>query len=187
MLLRLGSNIRKIRYRIATGGRFRPEGTSLVLPPNLIKITGSGKIILKAGAVIDRNARIVVHNAMLTIGADTYIGSDSTIVVFADVSIGARVLIGERVSIHSEDHGPFWNRNMFCVSEIKVQDDVWICAGTVLAKGSQIGARTTVGANSFVNNEIPPDVLAVGSPAVRVRNIKSRLGLGVLTRTSQDG
>lgn len=161
---RLESELRKLCYRIRFGSRFRAHPSSIILRPSLIQLERGASLELGPGAVIERGCRVVVRER-LVLNEDAYVGAGCTLIAYARLTVGRRALLGERVSIHTEDHGPYWNRNMFCVADVTVGDDVWICAGTVVAKGSDIGARTTVGANSFVNSRIPPDVLAVGCPA----------------------
>lgn len=43
--------------------------------------------------------------------------------------------------------------------------DVWIAASSVIRQGVTIGQGAVVGANSFVNKDVPPYAIVVGSPA----------------------
>lgn len=51
---------------------------------------------------------------------------------------------------------------------IIIEDDVWIGANCTVAGGVTIGRCSVIGANSFVNVDVPPYSLAAGTPA-RVR------------------
>ena len=170
-MIRLQSLWYRMLIIIATRGRVRFGPGAIALRPELIQVAPGALLVLDAGAVLNRGARVIVRDGVLTIGAGAYVGPHVTVVAYTDVSIGPRVLIGERVSIHSEDHGPVGNRDLFCVDRIEIGADAWICAGAVLSKGAVIGAGTTVGANSFVRGELPAGVLAVGAPAVVVRSL----------------
>ena len=172
-MIRLQSLWYWLLITLSTRGRVRFGRGAIVLRPELIQVAPGGQVVLEAGAVLNRGARVVVRDAVLTIGAGAYVGPHVTLVAYADVTIGPRVLIGERVSIHSEDHGPVGNRDLFCVDPIKIGADAWICAGAVVSKGSSVGAGTTVGANAFVRGDLPPGVLAVGAPAAVVRRLAS--------------
>lgn len=165
IMIRLQSLFYRSLYRLLTRGRVRFAARAVLLAPQLIQVSGTGRLVVGRGAVIERGARIVVRDSVLTIEDGAFLGPSSTVVAFADVTIGAGALIGERVSIHSEDHGPVGKRDMFCVSPVEIGAEAWICAGTVVSKGSSVGAGTTVGANSFVRGALPPLVLAAGSPA----------------------
>jgi len=50
-----------------------------------------------------------------------------------------------------------------------VGPDVWIGVDTVIRRGVSIGAGAVVGANSFVNKDVPPYAIVAGSPARHIR------------------
>ena len=47
----------------------------------------------------------------------------------------------------------------------EIGNDVWIGAQTVVRQGVKIGDGAVIGANSFVNKDVPPYAIAFGSPA----------------------
>ena len=49
--------------------------------------------------------------------------------------------------------------------EVHIGNDVWIAAGTIIAQGITIGNGAVIGANSFVNKDVPPYAIVVGTPA----------------------
>lgn len=52
---------------------------------------------------------------------------------------------------------------------IAIQDNVWLGGGVIVCPGVMIGENTVVGAGSVVTKDLPPNVVAVGSPARVVR------------------
>jgi acetyltransferase-like isoleucine patch superfamily enzyme len=170
-MIRLQSLWYRLLVSLMTRGRVTFGPGAIVLRPELIKVAPGSRLVLEAGAVLNVGARVVVRDGVLRIGERAYVGPHVTLVAFTDVTIGPRVLIGERVSIHSEDHGPAGDRDAFRVAPVEIGADVWLCAGTVVSKGSTIGAGTTIGANSFVRGDIPAGVLAAGAPARVVRQL----------------
>ena len=54
-----------------------------------------------------------------------------------------------------------------CISDKNtiIGNDVWIAAGSIVRQGVIIGDGAVIGANSFVNNDVPPYAVVVGSPA----------------------
>lgn len=54
-----------------------------------------------------------------------------------------------------------------CVTdkETILGNDVWVGAGSIIRQGVRIGDGAVVGANSFVNRDVPPYAIVVGSPA----------------------
>ncbi|GAB3284750.1 acyltransferase [Microbacterium lacusdiani] len=157
-------------YRLRAAGRV--AGASFIVrSPSLFRVEAGGSIRFGEGVMIEHGARIVVRDR-LVIGDGVYIGKNSTIVAFAPLHIGARTLFGENVSVHTEDHGPAGRRDEFATSEVRIGEDSWLGAGTVVLRGARIGDRTTIGANSVVRGDIPDDVLAAGAPAVVKRNLR---------------
>jgi acetyltransferase-like isoleucine patch superfamily enzyme len=57
------------------------------------------------------------------------------------------------------------------VGDIVLEDDVWLATGVMVMPGVTIGARTVVAAGSVVTKDLPPDVLAGGSPARVIKPI----------------
>lgn len=50
-----------------------------------------------------------------------------------------------------------------------IAPDVWIAADCIIKQGISIGQGAVVGANSFVNKDVPPYAIVVGSPAKIIR------------------
>ena len=63
------------------------------------------------------------------------------------------------------------------VCNTHIGHDVWIAASSVVAQGVTIGNGAVVGANSFVNKNVPAYAIVAGSPA---RIIKYRFDENVI-------
>jgi len=50
-----------------------------------------------------------------------------------------------------------------------IESDVWLGAGSIIRRGVTVGVGSVVGANSFVNKDVPPYAIVVGSPAKIIR------------------
>lgn len=121
-----------------------------------------------------------------TIGEDTFINVNCVIVDDAPIAIGKRALIGPAVQLITAMHplhvverrtpaadvaaGSAAWRTM--TAPITIGDDVWLGAGVIVLPGVTIGDRTTIAAGSVVTRDIPPDSLAVGTPAKVVRDLR---------------
>lgn len=46
-----------------------------------------------------------------------------------------------------------------------IGNDVWVAAGAIIRQGIKIGDGAVIGANSFVNKDVPPYAIVAGSPA----------------------
>lgn len=127
----------------------------------------------------------VDYGVHTTIGADTFINVNCVIVDDAPIRIGARALLGPAVQMITAMHpirsadrrtpaadvaaGSAAWRTM--TAPVTIGDDVWLGAGVIVLPGVTIGDRSTVAAGSVVTRDIPPDCLAVGTPARVVRDL----------------
>ena len=58
--------------------------------------------------------------------------------------------------------------------EVRIGDNVWIGAGSVILPGVTIGSDSVIGAGSVVTRDIPSGVVAFGNPCRVVRPIGER-------------
>ena len=93
------------------------------------------------------------------------------------IVLGNHVLCGANVTITDFD----WHnanplrrdQSAFELAEpVRIGDNVWLGLNVVVLKGVEIGSNTVVGANSVVTSSLPENVLAAGSPARIIREIK---------------
>ena len=84
--------------------------------------------------------------------------------------------IGPFVSIGGENHSIDYISTSDKLSDrgisnimTHIGNDVWIGAQACIKQGVKIGNGAVVGANSFVNKDIPPYAIVVGSPAKIIR------------------
>lgn len=99
----------------------------------------------------------------------TYIGLNC---VLNSVEIGAYSSIASGVQIGGMEHA-YWDLSTSCHLTDKsiagnitrIGHDVWIGADSIIKQGITIGDGAVVGANSFVNKDVPPYAIVVGSPA----------------------
>lgn len=99
----------------------------------------------------------------------TYIGLNC---ILNSVEIGAYSSIASGVQIGGMEHA-YWDLSTSCHLTDKsiagnithIGHDVWIGADSIIRQGITIGEGAVVGANSFVNKDVPPYAIVVGSPA----------------------
>ena len=107
-----------------------------------------------------------------TIGHHTYIGARCDV---TKAEIGRYVSIANNVSIGSGEHhiknistSSLFYKNAYeeltrgtCI----IESDAWIAVDAVIRRNVRIGLGAIVGANSFVNRDVPDFGIVVGSPA----------------------
>lgn len=117
-------------------------------------------------------------DAVVNIGNDTGM-SNVAIYAAQKIEIGNRVKLGGSVSIYDTDfHSVNFQDRQEKVdlnvksSPIKIGDDVFVGAHSIILKGVNIGDRSVVGAGSVVTKDIPADEVWGGAPAKFIRKIE---------------
>lgn len=110
----------------------------------------------------------------IKIQENSKIGPNVCIYGNGGVEIGKNVLIAGNCLIVASSHNfekiniPIINQGFSSVG-IKIGDDVWIGANSVILDGVNIGKGSIIGSSSVVNSDIPNFSIAVGSPAKVIR------------------
>ncbi len=111
------------------------------------------------------------------IGSYTYIGKYCCI---TKATIGNYCSIGDFVTIGPGEHktdristsGFFAEINNYdelTEKDCIIGNDVWVGVSSIIKRGVTIGNGAIVGANSFVNKDVPPYAVVAGSPAKIIR------------------
>lgn len=117
------------------------------------------------------------------VSKDTIIGAHSYVGLHCFVTkarIGRYVSIGNFVSIGNGEHdlkrvstaSMFYDDGYEVLTrgDCVIDADVWIGVDAIIRRGVHLGHGCVIGANSFVNRDIPPFAIAAGSPARIVGN-----------------
>lgn len=134
------------------------------------------KILSKSGIVFEGKSTIVApfyyEFGKIFLGENVYINSSCTFLDNAPINIGDNTLIGPNVSICTVTHNVNpCERHVNVIKPIRIGNNAWIGAGTVILPGVSIGDNSVIGANSVVNCDVPPNVLYAGSPAKLIRSL----------------
>jgi len=125
------------------------------------------------------------YGAQIRIGAHGFANAGCVLLDSAEITIGAHALLGPGVQLLTATHPvraadrrvPGWTPASGTApyrtqaAPIRIGDEVWIGAGTLVMPGVTIGDRVTIGAGSIVTHDIPSDVLAYGQPCRVVREL----------------
>lgn len=144
-------------------------------------------IEIGADSQVMHNAELHVFNfrdlphAFIRVGRGTFIGESVVIRGQGGVSIGDDVLIAPLAKILAVNHN-FGDTTIPVIDQgitgegIVIEDGAWIGAGAAILDGVRIGQGSVIGANAVVTRDIPPHVLAVGSPARVIRDLRDSNG-----------
>lgn len=122
----------------------------------------------------------VDYGTNLRMGARCFANFGLTALDVAAITIGDDVQIGPHVQLLTPTHplDPELRRAGWeAAAPITIGDCVWLGGGVVVCPGVTIGSGTVVGAGSVVTRDLPPRVLAVGSPARVVRSLDDDAGV----------
>ncbi|MEU4764957.1 sugar O-acetyltransferase [Actinosynnema sp. NPDC023794] len=113
-------------------------------------------------------------------GSNVHIGDDFfgnvnlAFVDDVDIRVGDGVMIAPSVTLTTTGHPVHPHRRVDFArfsEPIVIEDKVWIGSNVVVLPGVRIGYGAVIGAGSVVSRDIPPMVVAVGTPCRAVRPI----------------
>ena len=113
-------------------------------------------------------------------GSNVHIGDDffgNVNLAFVDdveIRIGNGVMIAPNVTLTTTGHPIHPERRVDFArfsEPIVIEDRVWIGSNVVVLPGVRIGYGSVIGAGSVVSRDIPPMVVAVGTPSRVLRSI----------------
>ncbi len=106
------------------------------------------------------------------IGAYSYVGRNC---VIGKTTVGRYVSIADNVSIGNGEHditristSSMFYQNPYeelTKGDCVIESDVWIGVDAIVRRGVTLGFGCVIGANSFVNRDVPAFAIAAGSPA----------------------
>ena len=111
------------------------------------------------------------------LGKNVYANFNLTLVDDTHVYIGDSVMIGPNVTITAAGHpiDPDLRRQVMQYNfPVRIEENVWIGAGAILLPGVTVGKNSVIGAGSVVTRDIPPNVVALGTPCRVLREIGER-------------
>lgn len=109
---------------------------------------------------------LIQHKNNLILGEETDIGAFTYINAKYGVIIEPKVQIGSHCSLYSIS--TIDNKK----GKIIIKENARIGTHSTIMPGVTIGKNAIIGAHSYVNKDIPDDVIAFGSPAKIVKRIK---------------
>lgn len=124
------------------------------------------KVALYSDIIIETHER-----GRVRIGAGSHIQPRCQFVAALEsIEIGERCEIAPACAFYPFDHAmdshkSIMEQGLRSRGSIVVGDDVWLGYGVVVLQGVTIGDGAVIGANSVVTKDIPPNAIAVGSPA----------------------
>ncbi|MGJ8655495.1 MAG: sugar O-acetyltransferase [Akkermansiaceae bacterium] len=116
------------------------------------------------------------YGTNITLGNNVFLNFNCVILDVAKVTIGDNTLIGPSVQIYTATHpidAAERRTGIESAKPITIGADVWIGGAAIINPGITIGDRSIIGAGSVVTKDIPPDVIAAGTPARIIKQLST--------------
>lgn len=112
------------------------------------------------------------YGTNIELGEGTYINFNCNFVDDTKIIVGKNCMFGPAVTIATVGHpiNPNYRRYMYA-DPVKIEDNCWIGAGSIICPGVTVGENSVIGAGSVVTKDIPANSVAVGNPCKVLRTI----------------
>jgi maltose O-acetyltransferase len=91
------------------------------------------------------------------------------------IEIGNNVTLAPRVHILTHDASTKRHLGYTRIGKVKIDDNVFIGAGSIVLPNVHIGTNSIIGAGSVVSRDIPSNVVAAGNPAKKLFSLDEYL------------
>lgn len=124
------------------------------------------------------------YGCNIRMGSQIEINHNCVILDCAPVAFGDHVFIGPNCGFYTAGHpldAAPRNAGLEFARPITVGDNVWFGGNVAVLPGVTIGSGAVIGAGSVVSRDVPPNVVAAGSPCRVLRPHPSRRHGGAVT------
>ncbi len=146
---------------------------SLVSPHTEITMDRGAQLRIGRNFKMRDGAKIRVRRGgSCTIGNNTSINSNNMIVCHESIEIGDNCQFSPNVQIYDHDHDyrdPGGLKALkYKTSPIRIGNNVWVGANTVILRGTNLGDNCVVGAGSVIKGSFPANTLIVQKRSTEV-------------------
>ena len=145
---------------------FTAPTLSMVSPHTEITIDKGAKLHIGNRFKMRDGAKIRVRNgAACTIGDNVLINSNNILACREKIEIGNGCELGPNVQIYDHDHDFRTEGGIkagkYKTSPVKIGDNVWVGANTVVLRGTEIGDNCVIAAGSVLKGTFPANSVVV--------------------------
>jgi acetyltransferase-like isoleucine patch superfamily enzyme len=167
---------------------FRKLENGTVIKGDVYKVHESSTINFGSNCLIEGILTTYTPISHITVGQNVFIGKNSIIGCANKIEIGNHVLISfdcviQDSDTHSTDYllrrndttdwlNGIKNWKGIPTKPVKIGNDVWIGARSIILKGISIGDGAIIGAGSVVTKNVDPFTIVAGNPARFIKSIE---------------
>ena len=157
-------------------------GNNVIIDENVMldaKGVDNKGIIICDGVYIGRNTILSCKNGDIIVNKNANIGFNCEVYSLKKVEIGENVLIAAYTYIIGGGHmssdveTPFRDQEKHAIG-IKIGNNVWLGAKTIVMDGCDIGDNSVIGAGAVVTKSIPDYSVAAGIPAKVIKDRRNQ-------------
>lgn len=115
----------------------------------------------------------IYDNGVVSIGDNCFFNDGCSINCQKDILIGDNVIFGQNVMLFDHDHDYKNDMSNFVKGTIKIGNNVWIGANSIILKGVTIGDNCVIAAGSIVKNDIEENTLFYCKSDMKSRRYKT--------------
>jgi acetyltransferase-like isoleucine patch superfamily enzyme len=116
----------------------------------------------------DKSIKLIIREGA-GIGMGATISAAKRVVIGRNALFARNVYISDHRHAYENIHTPIENQGICGVQEVEIGDETWIGQNACVLPGVKIGRHCVIGANSVVTRSIPDYTVAVGAPAIPVK------------------
>jgi acetyltransferase-like isoleucine patch superfamily enzyme len=155
------------------GERLKIHWVQLLGKHTSILIKGKSLVCMGKAITSRSNLNIKVENARLIISNSVFFNHNCSITALESIEIGEGSSFGNNVVIVDHDHSK--SGTGFITSEIKIGNNVWVGANSVILRGTIIGDNCIIAAGSIVTGEIEENTLVYQKRNTELKKIRTKL------------
>lgn len=178
MLAKINGALKRIIYSLKYGKKLRFTGIPAMHRNARINIL-QGNMLAGKGFSAKQGAYFaVVNNGQIHLDEAVSFGRNCITVCHDSITIGKNVFIGPHVMIYDHDH-KFNSEGIqkgFRTAPIKIGNNCWIGAGTIILRGSEIGEGCVIGAGTVVRGAIPAHSLVTSNRELEITPLSDQHG-----------
>ncbi|EKD32651.1 MAG: 4Fe-4S ferredoxin iron-sulfur binding protein [uncultured bacterium] len=148
------------------------SSSSIDIP--LVSVSGkNSKIIVNGRVSLGPGSRLDVCGGKLTLEDKVFISNDVNIICHKEIHIGRECTIATGVLMRDSDGHAISTDGTpptIQMKEIKIGENVWVGAKSIILKGVNIGDGAVIAAGGVVTKSVEPKTLVGGNPARTITN-----------------
>lgn len=141
-------------WKVRFGRQFRTSLVQSFGKGTDIRISKKGKIEIGKETISRNGFFLRSEGGLLLIGDKCFFNTNCSITCMNEIIIGNACQIANNVVIVDHDHDYKRPLGNFKTDAVKIGNKVWIGAGCVILKGSEIGDNAVIGAGSIVKGKV---------------------------------